>query len=50
VAIGREEKIRKITAEMLPDNYAMQKVCERLGFRLERLAEEGVVRAQIELL
>jgi acetyltransferase len=49
VAIGREEKIRKITAEMLPDNYAMQKVCERLGFRLERLAEEGVVRAQIAL-
>jgi hypothetical protein len=27
----------------------MQKVCERLGFRLERLAEEGVVRAEIEL-
>ncbi len=49
VAVGREEKIRKITAEMLPDNYAMQKVCERLGFRLERLAEEGVVRAEIEL-
>ena len=39
-----------MTAEMLPDNYAMQKVCERLGFCLERLPEEGVVKAQIELL
>ena len=36
-------------AEILPDNYAMQKVCEQLGFRLERLTEEAVVRAQIEL-
>jgi len=49
LAIGREEKIRRITAEILPDNYAMQKICERLGFRLERLGEEGVVRATIEL-
>ena len=36
-------------AEMLPDNYAMQNVCERLGFRLQRLAEENVVRAEIQL-
>lgn len=47
--IGRQEKIRRITAEILPENYAMQKICERLGFRLERDREEGVVKAQIEL-
>jgi acetyltransferase len=50
VAIGREEKIRRITAEMLPDNYAMQKICKRLGFRLERVPEEGIVRVEIELV
>jgi acetyltransferase len=49
VAIGREEKIRRITADMLPDNYAMQKICERLGFRLEHVPEDDVVRAEIEL-
>jgi acetyltransferase len=47
--MGREEKIRLITAEILPDNYPMQRLCERLGFRLERDAEEGVVKARIEL-
>jgi acetyltransferase len=47
--IGRQEKIRRVTAEILADNYAMQKICERLGFRLERDPEEGVVKAQIEL-
>jgi acetyltransferase len=47
--IGRKEGIKRITAEILQDNYAMQKVCERLGFRLERDAEEGVVKVKIEL-
>jgi acetyltransferase len=47
--IGKEEKIQRITAEILTDNYAMQRMCERLGFRLERDAEEGVVKASIEL-
>lgn len=46
---GRQEKIRRITADILLDNFCMQRVCERLGFRLERGAEEGVVKAQIEL-
>jgi acetyltransferase len=49
IEIGRKENVRRITAEILQDNYAMQKVCERLGFRLERDAAEGVVKARIEL-
>ncbi len=49
IDIGRKEKIRRITAEILPDNYAMQKISERLGFRLERDHAEGVVKAEIEL-
>jgi acetyltransferase len=47
--IGRKEGVKRITAEILQDNYAMQKICERLGFHLERDAEEGVVKVQIEL-
>jgi acetyltransferase len=47
--VGRQEKVRRITAEILPENYAMQKICERLGFRLERSIKEGVVNAHIEL-
>jgi acetyltransferase len=41
--------VKLITAEILQDNYAMQKICERLGFHLERDAEEGVVKVKIEL-
>ena len=47
--IGRHEKVRCITAEILTENYAMQKICERLGFHMERDAEEGVVKARIDL-
>ncbi|MGA2631731.1 MAG: GNAT family N-acetyltransferase, partial [Terriglobia bacterium] len=49
IDIGRHEKVRRITAEILTENYAMQKICERLGFHMERDVEEGVVKAQIEL-
>ncbi len=49
IDIGRKENVRRITAEILTENYAMQKICERLGFHLERDVEEGVVKAQIEL-
>jgi acetyltransferase len=47
--VGRQEKVRRISAEILSDNYAMQKICERLGFRLEYLPEGDVVRVEIEL-
>jgi len=49
IDVGRKEKIRRITAEILPDNYAMQKISERLGFRLTHDHAEGVVKAEIEL-
>jgi len=47
--VARQEKVRRITAEILRDNLAMQNICKKLGFRLERVPGEGVVRAQIEL-
>ena len=47
--VGRKENLKRITAETLPDNFAIQKICERLGFHLTRDTEEGVVKAEIEL-
>jgi acetyltransferase len=47
--VARQEKIRRLAAEILPDNIAMQHVCHKLGFKLERHLEEGVVKAEIEL-
>lgn len=47
--IGRQEKIDHITAEILADNFPMQKICERLGFTLHRVMGEPMFRAEIQL-
>src|SRR2546426_655167 len=46
VEIARAEKVRTVSAEILPENRAMQRVCERLGFRLRHSYGDGVVRAE----
>ncbi|MDZ8054353.1 MAG: bifunctional acetate--CoA ligase family protein/GNAT family N-acetyltransferase [Aulosira sp. ZfuVER01] len=45
--VGRNERIKRITADILPENVAMQRVCEKVGFRLHRSAD--LVRAEIDL-
>jgi acetyltransferase len=47
--VARAEGIEKISADILSDNMAMQKVCERMGFRLERSLDDPVVKAQLDL-
>jgi acetyltransferase len=49
VRVGRDERLERITAEILPQNLAMQRLCERLGFTLTPLGEEGIVRAELRL-
>jgi acetyltransferase len=47
--IARDEGLRIVTAEMLRNNRPMQRVCEKLGFRLRYDPEDQVVHAEIEL-
>jgi acetyltransferase len=47
--VGRDEKLRRITADILPQNTVMQRICEKLGFRLEHDFREGLVKASIDL-
>lgn len=47
--VGREEKLDRITAEILSDNTGMQRVCEKLGFQISRTADHSVVKAEIQL-
>jgi acetyltransferase len=47
--VGRAEGLQRITAEILPDNAAMQAVCRKLGFRLHGGAGDPTVRADITL-
>jgi acetyltransferase len=48
--IGREEGLSRITAEMLYENRGMQTVSRKLGFELRRDPDEGVFRAELDLL
>ena len=49
VQIGREEKLKRITADILPENLGMQAVSEKLKFKLKNIAGEGMVRAELVL-
>ena len=49
VSIGRDERLARIVAEILPENVEMQRVCSKLGFRLAQSAGDSVVRAVITL-
>jgi acetyltransferase len=47
VHIGRDEAVHRITADILAENRAMQKVCEKVGFHLKRSAD--LVKASLDL-
>jgi acetyltransferase len=47
--VGRDEKLRCISGNILIDNLGMQHICEDLGFRLIRSADSRTVRAEIDL-
>ncbi|MGA7568019.1 MAG: GNAT family N-acetyltransferase, partial [Terriglobales bacterium] len=49
VEIARDEKIGTVSAEMLPDNIAMQAVFRRLGFRICAGEDMSSLRALLEL-
>jgi len=46
--VGRAEKIRRVVAEILPENTGMLHICQRLGFQLKRSIDEPV-KAEIKL-
>jgi acetyltransferase len=49
IEVARDERIANILADILPENYVMQHVCEKLGFKLTRKIDGDMVKARIEL-
>jgi acetyltransferase len=49
VEIGRRENLERISGDILTENMPMQRVCERVGFTLRAMPEDGLVNAQIDL-
>jgi acetyltransferase len=47
--VGRDEKFAKITGDILPDNFVMQRLAEKYGFELKRSIEDPVVKAELAL-
>ena len=47
--VGKSEGIRRITADILFENYPMQRLSRKLGFHLHRDTEEMVMKADLDL-
>lgn len=47
--VGRDEHLDRVTAEILSDNFGMQRICEKLGFQISHTADRSVVKAEIQL-
>lgn len=47
--VARDEKVARVTAQILPDNVEMQHICKKLGFEVIRSTEHQDVHAQIDL-
>jgi len=49
VEIGKDEKLDLITADILTENTIMRKVSEKVGFKISRTSDYGVMKARYYL-
>jgi len=49
IEFARDEKLRRVSAEMLTDNTAMQAIVKRLGFKVRSSDDRTSVRAFLDL-
>jgi acetyltransferase len=47
--IGADEKLDRLSAEMLPENTSVMRICQKLGFSVKHSLEDEVVRAEFKL-
>ena len=47
--VGADEKLSKLTADILPDNRGIMRICEKLGFTLKHSLDDEVVRAEFKI-
>ena len=49
IRVGRDEGLRRIIAYISPENYPMQNISKRLGFRVTHDKDEGLVKVELDL-
>jgi acetyltransferase len=47
IQVGQDEQLEHITAEILPDNSGMQRVCKKLGFQMRRVSDSNVIAVEM---
>jgi acetyltransferase len=47
--VGRDEKVDRVMADVLPANYPMQRVCDKLGFEVQSAIDADLVKVAIRL-
>jgi acetyltransferase len=50
VHVARQEGVSLLFAEILRENSAMQRICDRLGFKLTPGIEQEMLRAELTLV
>jgi acetyltransferase len=48
--VARQEGVERIVADVHTENMVMQRMCEKLGFRITREMGDPTVHAELELL
>jgi acetyltransferase len=46
LTVGKDEKVSRLVADILPDNRDVMRICEKLGFNLKHSLEDEVVKAE----
>jgi acetyltransferase len=49
IQIGRDEKLERIVAEILPENEGMRRICQKLGFAFSRVPGSNTIFAELAL-
>jgi acetyltransferase len=50
IQIGRDEKLDRIVAEILPENEGMRRVCQKLGFEFSKAPGSNTIFAELSLI
>jgi acetyltransferase len=49
VQIARDEKLTSVSAEMLRDNFTVQRIFKKVGFRVRLVADSSSISAVLDL-
>ena len=49
IKVGADDKLSRLTADILPDNRDVMRICEKLGFTMTHSMDDDVIKAEYKL-